>query len=317
MRDTYGREISYLRLSVTDRCNLRCRYCMPRDGICKKQPGDLLTEEEMILAVRAAVGLGVRKLRITGGEPLVKKNLLSICERAAAVPGIEELCLTTNATLLPGCARQLRSAGVRRINLSLDTLDARKYAHMTRVGQLQDALDGLHAALEAGFEKVKVNVVLIGGFNEEEIPALAQLTQRDPLDVRFIELMPTSQACGFPGEAFISCDRVLQALPQAEAVAGDGGVAQLYRLPGAQGNLGLIRPLSAHFCAACSRIRLTADGRIKPCLHSAAEFSIKGMDLQQMQRQFERAILAKPAGHGGLSARCPSRAERDMNQIGG
>ena len=178
MIDTYGRQITYLRLSVTELCNLRCRYCMPEDGVCKKRHEEMLTQEEMIMAIRAAAALGIRKLRITGGEPLVKSNIVELCRAAAAVDGIEEVCLTTNGTLLPKLAAPLREAGVRRLNISLDTLDAEKFRYITRIGNLEDALAGIEASLEAGFEKIKINSVLIGGFNDDEIPTLAALTQR-------------------------------------------------------------------------------------------------------------------------------------------
>ena len=317
MIDNYGRQVHYLRLSVTELCNLRCRYCMPAEGVCKKPHGAMLTQEEMLRAVEAAASLGIRKLRITGGEPLVKRTILSSCEQAAAVEGIEELCLTTNGILLPQLAKPLRRAGVQRLNLSLDTLNAEKYAHITRLGTLQQALDGLHAALEAGFEKVKINAVLMGGFNDDEIPALADLTRQYPVDVRFIELMPLLQGDAFTPDAYIPCDRVLQALPEAAAQQSDGGVARLYRLPDALGNIGLISPISQHFCHRCNRIRLTADGWLKPCLHSGEEFLIKGLDKDEMAEMFRRAILAKPACHGELSAHSPSRAGRTMNRIGG
>lgn len=314
MRDQFGREIRYLRLSVTELCNLRCRYCMPEEGVCKRRHDEMLSEEEMGLAVEAAASLGVRKVRITGGEPLVKPNILSICRRCAAVPGVEEVCLTTNGLGLPELAKPLREAGVRRINLSLDTLDRAKYAYMTRRDRLDDALAGLEAALEAGFEKVKVNAVLIGGFNDDEIPALAELTLRRPVDVRFIELMPMGG--GFGPSAYIPCGKVLERLPRLEPV-GRGGTARLYRLPGGLGDVGLISPVSAHFCGECDRLRLTADGRLKPCLHGEAEFSIKGLDRAGMEAQMRRAILAKPECHAPLSSAQPSQAGRAMHRIGG
>ena len=317
MVDSFGREITYMRVSVTDLCNLRCRYCMPEDGICKKMHGQILSEDELLTAIRAAASLGVRKLRITGGEPLVKKNILSICRRASAVPGIRELCITTNGTLLPELAKPLREAGVSRVNISLDTLDAQKFRHITRCGELSQAAAGIRAALEAGFEKVKLNTVLIGGFNDDEIPALAELTRRYPLDLRFIELMPMVESSDFAPEAFIPCTVVLERLPALEAVSPDGGVAKLYRLPGAQGSVGLISPVSAHFCAACNRIRLTADGKLKPCLHSGDEYSLKGRDYDGMVEELKRAILCKPSWHGVLDAQNRSRAGRSMNQIGG
>ncbi len=317
MVDRYGRSISYLRLSVTELCNLRCRYCMPEDGVCKKCHEDMLSQEEMILAVRAAASLGIRKVRVTGGEPLVKPNIVPLCREIAAVDGIEELCLTTNGTLLPKLAAPLNEAGGQRLNISLDTLDAEKYRYITRSGCPEDALRGIETALDTGFVKIKLNAVLIGGFNDGEIPALAELTRRYPVDMRFIEMMPMYDSGDFGPEAFIPFTVVTQMLPELEPIPADGGVAKLYRLPGAQGNIGLISPVSAHFCAACNRLRLTADGKIRPCLHSSEEYGIKGLGYEDMVRQFEAAILGKPQWHGELSYARRSRAERNMNQIGG
>ena len=233
------------------------------------------------------------------------------------MPGIQEVCITTNGVLLPKLAKGLRAAGVSRVNLSLDTLAPERYAHITRIGTLEDALLGLRAALDAGFEKVKINAVLIGGFNDDEIPALAELTRQYPVDVRFIELMPMVDNPEFGETAFIPYTRVLEALPEAEPMPHDGGVARLYRLPGAQGNIGLISPVSAHFCAACNRIRLTADGKLKPCLHSSDEISLKGLSPEGMLETMRAAIWQKPAAHAELSAKLHSQAGRNMNQIGG
>lgn len=315
MTDRFGREITYLRLSVTELCNLRCRYCMPEAGICKKAHGDMLSEDEMVAAVEAAASLGIQKLRITGGEPLVKPNILSICRRCAQVDGINEVCLTTNGTLLPQLAKPLREAGVSRVNISLDTLNPEKYAEITRKGSLENAMKGLVAALEAGFKKVKINAVLIGGFNEDEIPGLCELTRKYPVDVRFIELMPMTD--GFSPDAFIPCSRVLDVMKEAAPLPADGGVARLYRLPGAIGNIGLISPISSHFCGSCNRLRLTADGKIKACLHSSREISIKGLSREEMQKKFLQAIEEKPLCHGELSGNSPSKAGRSMNRIGG
>ena len=317
MIDRLGRNIRYLRISVTDKCNLRCRYCMPEDGVCKKDHADMLTEDEIITAVEAAAALGITKVRITGGEPLVKKNIVSICRRTAAVEGIQEVCLTTNGILLPQLAKELKEAGVERLNLSLDTLDADKYAYITRIGKLDTFLAGLDAAFEAGFEKIKINAVLIGGFNDNEILQLADLTRQYPVDMRFIEMMPMYDSGDFDEKAFIPYTRVLDYLPEAVPVKHDGGVAKLYRLPGAKGNIGLISPVSAHFCGDCNRIRLTADGKLKPCLHSPDEYSLKGLDFDGMKKVLEEAIWNKHAWHGDLDAVHRSQAGRNMNQIGG
>ena len=317
MIDQHGRNITYMRLSVTDRCNLRCRYCMPAEGVCLKEHKDMLTEDEMITAVEAAATLGVHKLRITGGEPLVKRNIVSICRRTAMVEGIEEVCLTTNGIFLPRLAEPLRAAGVKRINLSLDTLNPEKYAYITRIGTLEDFRAGFHAALDAGFEKVKINAVLIGGFNDDEILPLAELTRQYPVDMRFIEMMPMYDSGDFREASFVPYTKVLEALPDAVPVSQDGGVAKLYRLPGAQGNIGLISPINAHFCGTCNRIRLTADGKVKPCLHSSDEYSLKGLDFDGMKAVLEQAIWNKPQWHGDLDAVNRSKAGRNMNQIGG
>ena len=317
MRDGYGREINYLRLSVTELCNLRCRYCMPEEGICKKPHEEILTQEEMVMAVEAAARLGITKVRVTGGEPLVKKNILSLCAHVSRVPGVQEVCITTNGTLLPPLAQALIRAGVRRVNLSLDTLDRDKYARVTRRDQFSQAMEGLECAVRAGFERVKINTVLMGGFNDDEIEALAALTLKYPVDVRFIELMPMEGGGALGAWTMVPNRLVLERLPRLEPVEGDGGVASLYRLPGALGNIGLISPVSCQFCDQCNRIRLTADGTLKPCLHSPVEYSIKGLSREEMAEQFQRAILSKPPCHDPLSPLHPSGAGRAMNTIGG
>ena len=317
MIDKLGRDITYLRISLTDKCNLRCRYCMPEEGVCRRQHHEMMNEDEVVTAVQVAAALGIHKIRLTGGEPLVKKNIVSICRRVAEVEGVREVCLTTNGLLLPQLAKELREAGVKRLNLSLDTLDPEKYAYITRIGKLEQFRAGLEAALDAGFNKVKINAVLIGGFNDDEIEALAGLTMEYPVDMRFIELMPIQDHDEFGESAYVPYSRVLEKLPQALPVEKDGGVAKLYRLPGAKGNIGLISPISAHFCGECNRIRLTADGKLKPCLHSAEEYSIKGLDQNGMMAVFQEAIWNKPAWHGDLDAVNRSKAGRNMNEIGG
>jgi len=317
MKDSFGREITYLRVSVTDLCNLRCRYCMPAEGVCKKAHEDMLTEDELIAAVRAAVSIGITKVRLTGGEPLVKRNILSICRRVRQIEGIEEVCLTTNASRLPEEAAALKAAGISRINISLDTLDPEKYRWITRGGDFSEALAGVEAAVAAGFNKVKINAVLIGGFNDDEIRPLAELTRRYPIDVRFIEMMPMAGNTEFGEGAYISSARVLAELPELVPAPEDGGVAKLFLLPDALGCVGIISPIYAHFCAGCNRLRLTADGKIKPCLHSGEEYPLKGLSEEEMREQFKAAILGKPKWHGVLTAEQRSRSQRTMNQIGG
>ncbi len=290
----------------------------------KRAHEEMLTEEEMLLAVRAAASLGVYKVRVTGGEPLVKKNILSICRGIRETQGIRELCLTTNGILLPGMAKDLRKAGVDRINLSLDTLNEDRYRRITRGGELQEALKGLRAALQEDFERIKINAVLLPDTDSEEIRDLADLTKQIPVDIRFIELMPMPGSETAREGRYIPASRVLDALPSMVPVEKDemrswdrGTVARLYHLPGAQGNVGLISPMSMHFCSSCSRLRLTADGHIRPCLHDSGEYYIKGCSYEQMREQFIRSINNKPAKNPLLSGEGNATSGRSMNRIGG
>ncbi len=317
MLDTFGRAITYLRISVTDLCNQRCRYCMPEEGVCKRLREDMLTEDEMIRAITIAAQLGVTKLRITGGEPLIKPNILNICRRAANIPRIHELCLTTNGIRLGELAKPLRQAGVHRVNISLDTLNEEKYTYITRRHYYHEAMAGIEAALSAGFDKVKINCVLIGGFNDDEIPDFIRITKQYPIDVRFIELMPMYDSGDFGDETYLPVSEVIKRSRELVPLASDGGVARRFKLPQALGEVGLISPLSAHFCGTCNRLRLTADGKLKPCLHSSLEIPIKGLDNTEMRTAFIQAITRKPAQHPPLSNEHRSEAGRNMNQIGG
>ena len=321
MRDGFGRTIRYLRLSVTDKCNCRCVYCMPAGGVPRCRHEDLLSFEELVEVVRAATTLGVRKVRVTGGEPLARRGVVDLCQMVAAVPGVEELDMTTNATMLAPVAADLRAAGVTRLNVSLDTLDPERYRAVTRVGTLADALAGIRAAREAGFgssidSPLKINCVLMGGVNVDEVPRLVDMAQREPVEVRFIELMPMGECALWPRERFVSANVVLDACPELVRI-GTGGVAELYRGPGFAGRVGLIRAVSHRFCSACDRIRVTADGRVKPCLHSAVEVSVRGLHGEELERALARAILMKPAHHELAPGVRPSATSRDMNEIGG
>lgn len=318
MKDAFGRTIDYLRLSVTDLCDLRCRYCMPPEGVCKKHHADMLTEEEMITAVNAAAQLGIRKVRITGGEPLVKKNILSICQNVHTVPNIEQVCLTTNGTHLSDMTQELKQAGVSRLNISLDTLDAHKYRQITGGGELSAVLRGIERAQQVGFAQLKVNCVLIGGFNDDadSIRQMADLTNAG-IHVRFIELMPIGNSMYFSKASYVSTEKVLSALPTLEPLAPtEHSVARLYRAENASGTVGLISPMSNHFCASCNKIRITADGKIKPCLHSSTEYTIKGKPPEEMKAILRYAIEHKPYRHF-LNENGHSDAQRMMYTIGG
>lgn len=318
MQDLYGRKIEYLRVSVTDACNLCCSYCMPEDAKGKCPCKQSMSPAEFKEIATAAAELGVKKLRITGGEPLVRHDIVELSRTLAQIPGIEDIAMTTNGTLLGGMAKDLYAAGIHRINISLDTLDAKKYSEITRGGVLADAVSGIKAALDAGMKPVKINTVLIGGFNDDEIEDLAHLTVEYPIDVRFIELMPIGHAAPYGSEAYIANDVVLRKLPELKAVDSEKGtVARLYQLPNAQGRIGLISPLSNHFCSECNRLRLTADGCLKPCLHSSEEISVRGLHGDELKKAILAAAEHKPKMHVELSATERSASQRSMYRIGG
>ena len=314
MTDGCGRTIDYLRLSVTDLCNYRCRYCMPAEGNAKRDHRDMLSIEELAEIGQAAVRCGVKKIRLTGGEPLVRRGLLELCRLLRAIPEREELCLTTNGALLPRLAQPLREAGVDRLNISLDTLRPDRFAAMTRLGRLEDVKAGISAAEAAGFSHLKLDTVLIGGFNDDEIGDFLELTRKHPWEVRFIELMPMGPCAAWDKSCFLSAETVLQRYSALQQIDSQG-VARRYRLPGAVGTVGLISPVSHDFCGQCSRIRVTADGRLKGCLHSAEELSLRGLHGEALEAAIRRGILQKPRRHH--LAEGSSGTPRTMNQIGG
>lgn len=314
MQDSVGRTIDYLRLSVTDLCNYRCRYCMPAEGVCKRSHGEILSVEELTEIAKAAVRCGVKKIRLTGGEPLVRHGILDICRQLRAISGLEELCLTTNGSLLPKLAKPLWEAGVDRVNISLDTLRPDRFASMTRLGRLSDVLDGIRAAEAAGFRNLKLDTVLIGGFNDDEIGNFLALTQNHPWEVRFIELMPMGPCAAWEGSCFLPVDTVLQSGFALQKIESQG-VARRYRLPDAAGTVGLISPISHDFCGQCRRIRITADGKLKGCLHSREELPLRGLHGEALEAAIRQGILHKPQRHH-LAER-PSDTPRNMNQIGG
>ena len=314
MIDQYGRTIDYLRLSVTDLCNYRCRYCMPEEGVEKGPHGSVLSVEECGEIARAAVKLGVRKIRVTGGEPLVRRGILDICRTLRAIPELEELCLTTNGSLLPELAQPLRDAGVDRLNISLDTLKPERFHEITRRGTLEEVLSGIRAAEDAGFRDLKLDTVLMGGVNDDEIGDFLNLTRAHPWEVRFIELMPMGPCAAWPRERFLPVTEALKRFPELEEI-GPSGVARRYRLPGAAGTVGLITPMSHEFCGDCRRIRVTADGRLKGCLHSREEIPFRGLHGAELEAAMYRGILQKPKGHHLVEH--ASDTPRTMNEIGG
>ncbi len=312
MRDRCARNITYLRLSVTDLCSLRCRYCMPADGVSKRDHRDVCSVEELAEITRAAVDCGIRKVRLTGGEPLVRRGILMICQGISAIGGVEELCLTTNGVALSQLAGPLKEAGVDRLNVSLDTLRPDRFAYMTRVGRLDDVFRGLKAAEKAGFTGTKLNVVLMKDFNDDEISDFVDLTRQYPVEVRFIELMPIGEG---RNAQFLPARAVLDACPDLFP-AETSGVARRYRPPGGPGLVGLIEPMSHRFCADCDRIRVTADGKLKPCLHSDQEIPLRGLHGEALRRAIQDGIAAKPERHH-MNETGRSEAGRSMHQIGG
>ena len=315
MKDRFGRTVDYLRLSVTDLCNHRCVYCMPAEGVEKKAHAAICSLEELEEMAAAAVALGIRKIRLTGGEPLVRRGIVELTGRLARLEGLEELTMTTNGSLLPEYAAPLKAAGLDRLNVSLNSLDPDRFREITRTGSLDRVLAGLEAAEAAGFTGTRVNAVLLGGVNVEEIPALAGLARDRAVSVRFIELMPLGIASALPRERFVSGEAVLRALPELREV-GRSGVARLYSAPGWRGTVGLISPMSCAFCGDCSRIRITADGKLKPCLHSGAELPLRGLHGEALLSALREGILAKPARHF-LAEAGHSEARRAMHEIGG
>lgn len=315
MKDRYGRTIKYLRLSVTDLCNCRCVYCMGENGVPRLPHSAILSFEEIEEIVRAAVSLGVTKVRLTGGEPLVRRGIDELVRRLRGIEGVEELAMTTNGARLVEYAEALKEAGLDRLNVSLDTLDPEKFRRITRIGELRDTLDGLDAARRAGFEHIKLNTVLMGGVNDDEIAEIAALAKDGAFDVRFIELMPIGECTDWDRRRFLPAERVLEYLPKGERVPSDG-VAELWRPAGFRGTVGLIRPLSHRFCADCNRIRVTADGCLKPCLHSAREIPLRGKHGEALVRTIAEGMQTKPREHHMADGHA-SESRRGMNRIGG
>ncbi|WP_088835139.1 GTP 3',8-cyclase MoaA [Paenibacillus tyrfis] len=331
LKDRFGRIHDYLRISVTDRCNLRCVYCMPEEGMEFEPEEKLLTFEEIAEVVRVLAGYGVRKLRLTGGEPLVRKNLEQLVRMLSAIDGIEDIALTTNAIHFASRAEKLREAGLTRINVSLDSLRADRFSLITRGGDLSRVLASLEAASRVGLDPIKLNVVLMKDMNDDEIEDFLKLTLERCLHVRFIEYMPIGHDDDGWKTKYISLNTVLERCEsigwQVETVEQSvrgNGPSQNFRIAGAAGTFGLIHPVSDHFCETCNRLRLTADGNIKPCLYWSDEFNVRryiGND-QALAELFFRALDVKPESHEMAKALLSEQqshtpTSRRMSQIGG
>ncbi len=319
MKDSFNREIDYLRVSLTDRCNLRCEYCMPESGIDNKiKHSDMLSLEEMFRLIQEFVLLGIKKIRFTGGEPLVRKGAVGLIKRVNRLEGVKEVTITTNGVLLEEYAEDLFHAGVKRINISLDSLHPKKYKEITRGGDIQKVFRGIEKAQKLGIKPIKLNTVLIGGFNDDEIEDLVNLTLYEHIDIRFIELMPIGEASAFAKSKFLSNNIVLEKIPELKPVQKEdiSSPANYFKLPNAKGRVGLINPITCKFCSDCNRVRLTATGKLKLCLHSDREIDLSKILRARgdLNRAVKEAILTKEEEH---HLENNEYIRRSMNQIGG
>lgn len=332
--DQHGRTIDYLRISVTDRCNLRCLYCMPEEGVAWRPHDMMLSLEEIERFVRIAAADGINRIRLTGGEPLVRLGIVDLIREITNTPGITSVAMTTNGILLPKMAQDLRDAGLSRVNISLDTLDPAQYAHITRRGNLEDAFAGIDAALSVGFKPIKINCVVIRSL-DQDVLSFAKLSMDRPLHVRFIEYMPVGDSSGSDGMGWNETDTIpseeliatIDTQARAEGLGAlvsigkekspDGwGPARYYQFAGALGTVGFISPLSRHFCSECNRLRITAEGLLRPCLFSDIEYDVRSAlrngDDEAVRAVLRQALGAKPDEHHNRIG-----TDRFMSQIGG
>ncbi len=323
--DQFGRMINYLRISLTDHCNLRCVYCMPEE-MTFRPTAEMMQDNEVWLMMRLFASLGFEKYRLTGGEPTVRANIVELVRGMAGIPGVRSLSMTTNGVLLPRLAQPLKEAGLERVNISLDTLDPQKFRRMTRWGKLQDVWDGIQAAQNAGLTPIKLNVVIVRGFNETDVVDLARLTLENPWQVRFIEMMPFAGATTLQVGQVVKSEEVIQGIQDGFGqleLENDGkldGEAVIYRIPGARGSLGFISSVSQPFCALCTRARLTADGRLRLCLLREGEVDLltplrAGATQEDLRQLILDGIWRKPWGHGLAEGVIP--LNRIMSEIGG
>ncbi|MGL1891493.1 MAG: GTP 3',8-cyclase MoaA [Spirochaetaceae bacterium] len=317
--DNHGRVIDYLRISVTDLCNQRCKYCMPVDGVNKLEHKQILRLEEIIEIVKVAATLGIKKIRITGGEPLIKKGIIKLISGISKIDGIEDIGMTTNAVLLSKYAKDLKEAGLSRLNISLDSLDANKYREMTRGGDLNKVLDGIKAALKNKFPVIKINTVLIGGFNDSEIDDFMLFASKNSISWRLIELMPIGEVSSWAKDNFINGQKLLESHTSlSKDKDSKAKRVKKYYNKDLDISIGLIDTLSGKFCSSCNRLRLTSDGNIKPCLHTDTEYNIFPYlsDENKLKNFFSECILNKPKEHNILEENYKP-ITRNMNKIGG
>ena len=330
MLDHYDRDINYLRVSITDRCNLRCTYCRPKEGISLKGHADILRYEEILRVVSQTVKMGLIKVRLTGGEPLVRRGFVEFAGDLKKIKGLQDISLTTNGILLAQYAEDIFRAGITRINISLDSLDKEKYFQITRGGNLDDVFRGIAAAEKAGFAPIKINTVLMKGFNDNEALDFVRLALSKPFQVRFIEMMPVSEVSAGRSADFLPTRQLLETINRhfrLEPLAGkknkSDGPARLYKMKDGLGEIGFINPVSDHFCSTCNRLRLTADGKLRACLLNDVEIDLRealsrNCDDDELAGLIREAILLKPQKHDlDCTDRHLKKCHRDMSDIGG
>ncbi len=325
LTDSFGRQHTYLRISLTERCNLRCTYCMPAEGVELKPRDHILSFEEIMRLAELLVAHGVTKIRLTGGEPLIRKEIVQLVEKISALDGLRELTITTNGLLLPRKLSELKDAGVTGFNISLDTLKEDRFQHITRRKGLETVLEAINMTIDAGYDPVKVNCVVLRGFNEDELVDFVAMTESSPIEIRFIEYMPFDGNAWNTGE-FMPYQEMVELIQErwptfARHEEDDSETAKLWRVPGFQGSVGFISSMSDHFCAGCNRIRITADGKLKVCLFGASEVNLRdmmrgGINDRRLLETIQSALARKAASHAGMDVIAQSE-NRPMILIGG
>jgi len=301
LKDNFNRKIEYLRISVTDLCNSRCKYCMPPEGVEFKSHDEILSFEEITNIVSVFAKLGIKKIRLTGGEPLVRRDIVDLVRKISNIKGINEVALTTNGLLLKKYAKQLKEAGLDRVNISIDSLDKEKYSLITRRSNLKDVFEGIEEAKKVGLEPIKLNTVLIKDFNDNEIEDLVNLTKDNNYDLRFIELMTIGDTSNWSRDRYLSNEIVLEKMKDLKPITkiNKSSPADYYQIPGYKGRVGLINPISCRFCSNCNRVRLTSTGNLKLCLHSDIEYNIRkyAYDKEKLEEKLLEIIKEKPEEH--------------------